>query len=298
MKFEYDVVICTFNGELYIEDQIKSILSQSIPPAKIIISDDGSSDNTIQIAIMCFAAFSFENYQVVKGPKSGIASNFLASLSYSKSDYLFFCDQDDVWLDNKVSIFSEVTARLNDQSPVLIFSDANVADHQLNIKSTSFIKYSGLNVKLLDDDSILFENCVQGASCCINSSLRSIVIDSLRYVDMKNILMHDWWCTILAKYFGRVIFVDKPLILYRQHDLNQVGAPKITMFSFISGFGEKVKKFGRMKIYHYQIKQLTRYIVNADEGYIPIGIKNKFISGYFKLHNLGYLKRILFFSIR
>lgn len=223
-KFDYSVAICTFNGSKYIEKQIDSILEQPILPKEIIISDDGSQDDTITKIKRIFSDREFLNYKLLKNPKKGIINNFFFAISQTSSEIIFLSDQDDIWLPNKVEIFMEEFSKKNCTHPFLLFSDAILIDSKNQIFSHSFFQYQGLSPLVFTDDSIIYKNCVQGASCAFNSAMRSLLQDSLKVISVDNIYMHDWWLAILAKYYGSYHFIDKPLIAYRQHNNNQIGA--------------------------------------------------------------------------
>lgn len=249
----YDIVLCTYNGYQFIEQQLKSILEQGVKPSKIVISDDGSKDNTLQQIKQIFVEYEFDNYLLVKGEGKGVVYNFLSVLKYSTSEYIFLADQDDIWLPNKAEEFLKVFEKSDPNKPTLIFSDATLIDEQGQRIADSFFSYQGLSPKIMADDSILYRNCVQGASCAFNRHLREIVIESLPLINIHHLYMHDWWIALLARYYGKYQFIDKPLLEYRQHRKNQVGVfnKKLRFFYYISRFKQYLKNFqkaiGQMK---------------------------------------------------
>ncbi|MCW9718780.1 glycosyltransferase family 2 protein [Avibacterium sp. 21-599] len=221
----YEIIICSYNGEKYIHNQIESILKSSRLPSRIILSDDGSTDSTINRAINIFKSYNYRNYKVLSGPRQGIISNYLVALNYTNSNYIFLADQDDIWISNKIETFFSYINKCNlsEHIPQLYFSDAELIDDSGNHIAGSFFNYQGITPAVLSDDSIIYKNCVQGASCCINKALRDLVLSSLNQVNIKNLYMHDWWIALLAKYYGESYFIEKPTLLYRQHQNNQVG---------------------------------------------------------------------------
>lgn len=285
--FQYDVLICTHNGELYIISQIESILKQKIRPQKIIISDDGSTDATLILCLECFKDHAYTNFQIVEGPRKGIASNFFHGARYSTADYLFFSDQDDVWVKDKVVFFADYFSEIRNTIPVLIFSDAYVTDDKLKILNDSFVDFAGLNINVFLDDSILLENCVQGASSAINGKLRDLLLKSLVCIDDQYICMHDWWLAILAKYFGVVSYIDKPLLYYRQHSDNQVGAKKSNNYiTYVMSFFQQIKK---TKKYLRQIEQLSKVVNHANA--ISCTPLRRF---KYNFEEVGLIKRVFF----
>ncbi|EGR2082399.1 glycosyltransferase family 2 protein [Vibrio cholerae] len=222
--FKYDVIICTYNGEKYIRDQIKSIIGQENKPANIILSDDGSTDYTLEIVKSLFHELSYTNYRIINGPRKGVTYNFLQSLIHSTSEYVLFSDQDDIWLDNKIELYKEETNKYSTNVATLYFSDSLLIDEIGEITQTSFFEYQNLDFNTVRDGSILYQNCVQGATIMINSKLRDVVLKSLNIINIDNIAMHDWWIAVVASSIGRPIFVSEPTIKYRQHGGNLVGA--------------------------------------------------------------------------
>ncbi|HAS3607711.1 TPA: glycosyltransferase family 2 protein [Vibrio cholerae] len=236
----YDVILCTFNGDSFIDAQLESILLQEQRPKKIIISDDGSTDETIRIARDIFDKHGFENYQFVKGPMSGVVRNFFEALKYCTSEFVFLSDQDDIWVSSKVTIYLEKVKSLDldSQIPQLYFSDANLIDECGQLFHNSFFGYQGIDPACIQDGSILYRNCVQGATILLNDSLRKEVLRSLEIISCDSIAMHDWWIALLACSMGRAVFIEEKLIKYRQHRGNLVGAKrKRRMIDFICNFG-------------------------------------------------------------
>ncbi|MEZ8929139.1 MULTISPECIES: glycosyltransferase [unclassified Vibrio] len=222
---KYDVIVCTYNNVEFICSQLDSIMQQSMLPNKIIISDDSVDDSVINVVRQVannYGAFDTE-WLIVKGPQKGVLYNFISALVYSKSELLFFSDQDDLWYKDKVEIFVSKYRKCGANIPTLIYSDADIINEKGDHLYNSFIQRQRLNTKVVLDDSILLENCVQGASCCINGSLRLLSQEMAELIGENKIVMHDWFFAILARYFGRVYFIDSSLIGYRQHGKNQVG---------------------------------------------------------------------------
>lgn len=266
MKFEYDVVICTYNGESYIKEQLVSILEQeAYIPQRIIISDDGSSDDTLNIIDSIFKVYKFNSYSIVKGCRQGIVKNFLTALTYTSASYVFLADQDDIWFSSKVNKFAKVICllqkKIEKNCPLLVFSDAELINAQGESLHSDFFHYQGLKPEYLSDDSILYKNCVQGASCLINRELKQIVIDSMKYVDIENLYMHDWWIALLARYYGEYYFISQPLISYRQHGRNQVGVfnKNLRFFYYIVRFRSYLKNF---KQAIKQVKEFEKFTLS------------------------------------
>lgn len=254
----YAIILCTYNGACFISQQLESILTQTILPSKIIISDDGSIDNTLEIVQKISKKFQFTKLEIRKGKKQGAVQNFLSAITYADSEYIFLADQDDIWLPNKAEKFLNTFSELDLNQPTLVFSDAMLIDEQGNAIAESFFAYQGISQNIMKDDSILYKNCVQGASCAINKKLQKLVVESLPLVDINNLYMHDWWLALLARYYGQYQFIDIPLLGYRQHNYNQIGVfnKNYRFFYYITRFKSYWANFNKAIV---QVKELEKF---------------------------------------
>ncbi|MEL5297614.1 glycosyltransferase family 2 protein [Serratia nevei] len=271
--FDYEVVVCTYNGERYIVEQLASIVGQTISPRRIIVSDDGSTDNTLKL-IANFAATTsvpFDVQQRVAGPK-GPAHNFLHALSLTTATNVFLSDQDDVWVTDKIEYYQRAVSQIGDESePLLIFSDAELVDSELRFLSASFLQNERLNPDhQLVFPRLLFQNCIQGATVMVNRSLLKHLRPS------QHMLMHDWWLGLLATTFGRLVFLPERLIKYRQHANNVVGS---------SGYGLKriLAKFMRLPSVAHQNRLVIEQAISFYEIY----------GGELKKEDKKFLERML-----
>lgn len=200
------VCMATYNGEKYIREQLLSILPQLNDNDEIIISDDHSTDKTIeQIRIL--------NDHRIKiyfnGKENGYTRNFENALEQSKGDIIFLSDQDDIWLDNKVKTSLQVLA-LND----FVVSDATVVDNDLNILAGSNFKLRNVKHGFLSN---LFRCRYIGACYAFK---RKVMIKSLAFPKNFDYVPHDYWLYMVAITNYKVAVINKPLIKYRRHDLN------------------------------------------------------------------------------
>jgi len=223
------ILMATYNGEKYLKEQIESILNQTYKDIVIYIRDDNSKDNTNKIIDEYIEKYPEKIVRVEDEKKAkGACKNFMYLLEYVynlNEYYMFmFADQDDFWLNNKVEIVvSEYNKLQNkEQEPVLIHTDLYVVDSELNILDESFIKYSNLKENYNKFNNYLIQNNVTGCTTFINKNL----VDLIKF-DIKDICMHDWYFALIASAFGKVIFINKPTIKYRQHGNNVLGAKKV-----------------------------------------------------------------------
>jgi len=285
----YTLIIGTYNGGSYIAEQLLSVLQQKWLPSQIIISDDGSTDDTLSIVQKIFISHHFSHYQIIDAPHKGVIHNFLSALHFATGDYIFFADQDDTWLPNKVEVFFEHIDSTS-QTPMLAFSDARLISSDGQLLHASFFDYQGLSANFMNDDSIIYKSCVQGAACCINTTLKDLIIKSLPYIQINNLYMHDWWFSLLAHYYGDVIFIDQALIDYRQHQENQIGV------------------FNKHFRFYYYIKNYLLYFKNFRQAIRQMKELEIFVQSYAvkpihelkcrKLRQYRYLSKIKLVIVR
>lgn len=198
------VCVATFNGEKYIKEQLDSILMQIGEKDEIIISDDGSTDKTLEIVE------SYKDFRIklFRNSFKNLILNFQFALSQAKGDYIFLSDQDDVWLPNKVRVCLENLITYD-----LVVSNCKVVDHNLNVINDSFF---GLNNSKKGLISNLIKNSYLG--CCL-AFKKEILLKVLPFP--KSIAMHDIWIGFVSEIFYKTKFIEEPLVLYRRHGKNE-----------------------------------------------------------------------------
>jgi len=204
--------MATYNGAAYIREQLVSILTQLNPEDEIIISDDCSTDNTLEI----ISSFKDKRIKLIQNPnQASPVTNFENALKQASGDVIFLSDQDDIWMDNKVSKTLQLLAQYD-----LVLSDAIVIDGEGKEIFRSFYKknYSG--------KGFLF-NWVNNSylGCCLAFN-RKVLDYCLPFPE--KIAMHDIWIGLNAAFTFKCIHLNEPLIRYRQHGKNTVVAFKKT----------------------------------------------------------------------
>jgi glycosyltransferase involved in cell wall biosynthesis len=198
------VCIATCNGEKYIKEQLNSILCQIGTEDEVVVSDDCSTDLTLDI---------IENYydnriKILRNSgRCGVVGNFENAIRNAKGDYIFLCDQDDVWLENKVQICLQALQNVD-----VVVSDCYIADAFLNITSDSFFQKNQSRKGFFNN---LRHNGYIGCCMVFRKDVLSICLPF-----PKNIPLHDIWIGFVAELFYRSCFVFEPLILYRRHNAN------------------------------------------------------------------------------
>lgn len=232
MQETVEILLATYNGERYIREQIDSILNQEYSNWIVRACDDASTDHTYEI--LSEYRNRFPDKFILEKNQKGFGSaklNFFHLIRESSCDYVMCCDQDDVWLPNKISLtLQEMKRNEKEDMPVLVHTDLMVVDAKLHVLSESFFQHSNLR-KSFEYRDILIQNYVTGCTMMMNRSL----VDLLNMQDnYDNILMHDWLAAVVATGLGKVAFVDCPTMLYRQHAVNSVGAKKYGLALLLS----------------------------------------------------------------
>ncbi|MBP1568048.1 MAG: glycosyltransferase family 2 protein [Oscillospiraceae bacterium] len=230
-----NIVLSSYNGEKYIEEQIESIFDSEYQEFRLFVFDDCSTDNTAGIVKELAGQYRDRLFLIENASNKGFCRNFLEGLMYTArsmpADYYAFCDQDDVWLENRLTVcmkrMKELEHQYSEDVPLLLFTDAVLTDGDLDSLGTTFFKAGRRNTRNMSFGRLLMENRCPGCTSFMNAAL----VEMLRGFDVR-IRYHDWWVTLIAAAFGHVDCIDIPTILYRQHGSNEVGQ---------SDFGSYVK---------------------------------------------------------
>ncbi|TVO60281.1 glycosyltransferase family 2 protein [Denitromonas ohlonensis] len=197
------VCLAAYNGAAHIRQQIDSILSQLSAADELIISDDGSTDATRDLV----AAIADTRIRLIDGPRKGLIRNFEHALGNARGDLVFLCDQDDLWLPDKVERMA-----IELDIAMLAVSDCRVVDDSLNLVHPSFFALNGSRPGFIRN---LLKNGYLG--CCM-AFRRELLSTALPFP--SHLPMHDWWLGLVGQMTGGVRFIDTPLSLYRRHGGN------------------------------------------------------------------------------
>jgi glycosyltransferase involved in cell wall biosynthesis len=273
-----DILLATYNGEKYLKEQIDSILSQTHTAFRLIVSDDGSTDSTKRI-LADYKNIDSRIELHFQEKNLGYIKNFEFLLKQVKSKYYMLSDQDDVWDAEKVRISLDTLKR---EKAVLVFSDLLVVNENLEMINRSFWKMISVERKIMrfhDYRLVYLYNCVTG--CTILSE--SKYIDKILPIPSGSWIAHDYWVALVLSQHGKLYAIEKPLINYRQHGNNQIGAFNVSR--------DKTKPYEekRHKYIKHRIEQFQTFCDYNEKFNLFLQKKNALALNYFKdVHNKKY----------
>lgn len=220
----YEVLLATWNGSAYLEQQLDSILGQTQPPIRLLIADDGSSDDTLELIQAWHQRTRFPMRVLPPVPERlGSCRTFERLLEASSAAYVMPADQDDIWDSDKAERLLAATLdlemRFGSEHPLLVHSDLRLINAQGDPLAASFIRYQHLCPGQNDWLEIAMQNVVTGCSCLLN---RACVQESLPFP--PEAVLHDWWLALVAARCGAIGYLPQASVSYRQHGSNLVGA--------------------------------------------------------------------------
>lgn len=221
-----DILLATYNGENYLSQQIDSIITQTCKDWQLLIRDDLSTDNTVNI-IKNYARKYSDKIRLLEDNKEhlGLVHNFETLLESAQNEFIMFCDQDDIWLPNKIELTLNAMKEAEQASPntaLLIHTDLKVVDEALNPIAESFWKLHRISPERdCRLTKIIYRNIVTGCTVMINKKAKEI---SMPFP--PEVSIHDWWIAINVAKYGKITHIEAPTVLYRQHTANIIGAKK------------------------------------------------------------------------
>lgn len=220
MKEMISVAMATYNGAKFIEEQLASVLNQLDDNDEIIISDDGSTDGTLKVV----EGFKDNRIKVISGPGKGVKKNFENAIRNCNGKYIFLCDQDDIWCDEKVlAVLSEFKDNYDCKC---VIHDCSVYDADCeNVVYESFFEFRNSKPGIIRN---WYKNAYIGCCMAFDASLKDLILPI-----PTDIEMHDQWIGIISEIVGKSIFMDEKLIKYRRHENNVSGMSHHSMYNMI-----------------------------------------------------------------
>ena len=227
------VAMCTYNGVAYIHQQLESILSQTVLPAQIVISDDGSFDGTIEHIesflekqLLHNASFASIQMTIIQNKASlGVTKNFEQALEACVHPLIALCDQDDIWMPSKLDLLSKLFEQ--DEELLLVFTNSRLVDSQG--KPLGYTSFDALGVSKSEKKAfkegkgqtvLLKRNLATGTTVMLRKSLLNIA------TPFPDDWVHDEWLALVSSFAGKTYMSEESLVDYRQHGNNQIGMKK------------------------------------------------------------------------
>lgn len=272
------IIISTFNGARYLSAQIESVLAQAGVDVTLWIRDDGSTDETRNL-LAEYAAD--KRVQWFAGKNIGAADSFIDAVRLCdlQADYYSFCDQDDVWLADKLAV-AVAEIRQMSPGPAMVCSTVTITDQDLTPRGRTAVPAKGPSFK-----NALVETVTCGNTIVMNPEAFSVVQTSLP--QPGSIPMHDAWVYLLLSAVGEVRFYDRPGVLYRQHGQNVTG----TGHSLARRMANRLQRLLVSSRHWDQARELKRFahLLKADD----LRALNRYV-GYRRSGPLSVLRRVAF----
>jgi glycosyltransferase involved in cell wall biosynthesis len=215
---QIDILLATYNGEKYLSEQIESILNQTHEEWILRIRDDGSTDKTVEI-ISTYTSKYPDKIALIKDSEKNLGAtlNFSRLMEKSDAEYIMFCDQDDIWMNNKIEItlakMKELETEYSNTVPLMVFSDLTVVDEKLNEVEKSFWNFQKIEPNISKNlYEIMAQNVVTGCTMMFNNKALTLC----KPIPTKDIL-HDHWVAVNVC----------------QHDSNELGAIGVDFKYFV-----------------------------------------------------------------
>ena len=298
------VLLATYNNEKYLSQMLSSLLNQSFRDFVCYIRDDGSADRTVEIA-RDYEKNHPDMFRVVYdgfGDRLGAKGNFFSLLKSVEADVYFFADADDVWSKDKIKkSILRLDGMESGDKPLCVFTDMYVTDEKLNIIHDSFIRFLDRDPQYFRYQEIIMDNPAAGCTICFNRACRDAAVfadsadgDGLFSTVVSQVEMHDVWVLITAALLGEVDVIDEPLVHYRQHGDNEMGARSESVLQKltrnIAGFFDGTLK-AKKAAYYNNAKNLARSALLL-HGLSPKD--REVLSGFCDMDKLSKPKRIAF----
>jgi glycosyltransferase involved in cell wall biosynthesis len=284
------ILMCTLNGEDFLEDQLDSIETQDYKNWTLYVNDDGSKDKTLEILKTYQKKWGSKKLIIRRGPQKGFCQNFLQMINDKKitADLYFLSDQDDVWMPNKLSHTIKKISKLDASKPYLycarttyVSSDAKkiLGESDLFLKPPSF-------------KNALIQSIAGGNTMAFNNHLKKVAQKYPRV----NVVSHDWWLYIMNELVGGKTFYDsESTILYRQHSRSLIGAnvgliAKLKRLRMLLNGTYRTYNTKHMEVFNrLYFKGISKNIELIDQFYI---LRDKPLKFRYKIiHELGIYRQ-------
>ncbi len=275
------IVLATYNGERFIRQQMDSILNNSFDDFKIEVCDDGSTDQTREIIGEYEKKFPDKVHLHCNKKNLGYTENFLQGIKRTTAPYVMLSDQDDIWMEDKISITLAHMKKTEEKGkPVMVFSDAVLYNSETEEPMGSFQKNSHFDTSKVDISHLLIENKCTGCTLMVNGNIRPYLEEI-----PEEARVHDWWMALICAAMGKISFLDKETLYYRQHSRNMIGGT-----GFGSYFANRLRSLREQRVrLRETFRQGKAFYTIFEEQFSP-GIK-EMCRNFAALPEMGFFRR-------
>lgn len=286
---EISVAMCTYNGAAFLKLQLESIFTQTKAVEEIVVVDDMSTDETISILNSYKKIYPAILKVIVNDKQLGVVGNFEKAISLCSGNWIFLCDQDDIWEKNKVEEMIQFAGK--NKNALMIYTDAALIDengHYKNITLWERIRFNEKRQRKYQNQKYAFrklvagDNYITGATVLINATLKEIAVP---FLTLPPGYLHDLYLGIMAASKNGLYSLNKPLTGYRIHPKQQVGTGQ----GIIAGTLKKEILSGSFDGFYKDISKTMSF----RQKFILylIKIKKAILKGYFLLPDTHPFKR-------
>ncbi|WP_194387053.1 glycosyltransferase family 2 protein [Klebsiella variicola] len=289
------VVMATYNGEKFINEQIQSILNQTHQHLTLYISDDGSTDNTIEI-IKNIALNDSRLQFIGVNEHPGVVRNFNRAFLETHEDIVFLADQDDIWPKDRIKkmINYYIEQAVDTEQPSLLFTDMVLIDKNSEILASSFYKELEIDPNYNKELKYLTWRCTSyGCTMMVN---RPLLNQALPLPQDEDVTMHDNWLILCAANLGKVYYMDYGSVFYRQHESNHTGGRRRTLLQKLKSLKAQLKKINTARIKREKQSHVLLQRELAHPEFIKFSSLDNKID-FFKSNILIYKKERRIYSI-
>jgi hypothetical protein len=218
-----EIALAVFNGERFLDALLASLFAQNRTDFMVTVADDGSTDNSLEIVESCARSHPGRMRVLAHERRLGVAANFSRLLVEAEGDIVLLCDQDDVWLPDKIALtigaLDRLAAEWGADMPLLVHTDLCVVDEDLGMIAPSLAQYQRFHPERASLRQLLLGNVATGCTLAVNRALRDRALPVPAEASM-----HDHWLALVAAAIGKTAYVPRATALYRQHAGNVIGA--------------------------------------------------------------------------
>ena len=266
------ILLSSYNGEKYLKEQLDSLFAQTYKNFQIIVRDDGSTDKTKYILNEYEKNYP-NKVQIIEDGIGNLGSSksFMKLLEYSSDcEYVMFCDQDDVWLPNKIELSFQKIKEMEEvhgtDTPLLVFTDLFVVDEKLKILNQSFWNYQKLIPSVAKYwKKLLAQSIITGCTIIMNKSAKEVCLPFT-----LEMMIHDQWIGVNVSKYGKIGYLNEQTILYRQHGNNVEGAHNYGIKYVLNKLMKLQNNFAYFKAASNHFKDITIFKLTVNKIFINI----------------------------